>query len=163
MKKIVQLTVNGLARDVLVEPHHTLLDVLRRDFDLMSVREGCGIGLCGACTVLADGKPISSCLALAATAHGKELTTIEGLSTDGQLHPIQQAYLDHAAFQCSFCTPGFILGTKALIEQNPSPTPEEVREFLSGNLCRCGSYVKIMDAVLAAAEASRTSGGAKNS
>src|SRR5438105_9493982 len=121
MKRIVRLSVNGIERDVMVEPHHTLLDVLRRDFDLMSVREGCGIGMCGACTVLADGKPISSCLALAARANRQKLLTLEGLNPEGELHPIQQAYLDHAAFQCSFCTPGFILATKALLEENASP------------------------------------------
>jgi aerobic carbon-monoxide dehydrogenase small subunit len=154
MKRIVQLTVNGVTRDVMVEPHHTLLDVLRRDFDLMSVREGCGIGMCGACTVLVNGEPISSCLSLAALAQGKDLVTLEGLSANGELHPVQQAFLDHAAFQCSFCTPGFILATKALIEENPSVTPEEAREYLSGNLCRCGSYVNIMKAVLAAAQGS---------
>jgi aerobic-type carbon monoxide dehydrogenase small subunit (CoxS/CutS family) len=151
MKRIVRLMVNGMDRDVMVEPHHTLLDVLRREFDLLSVREGCGIGMCGACTVLVDGKPISSCLTLAARAHGKELLTLEGLNANGELHPIQQAYLDHAGFQCSYCTPGFILATKALLEENPSPSPDEVREYLSGNLCRCGSYTKIMEAVLAAA------------
>jgi aerobic-type carbon monoxide dehydrogenase small subunit (CoxS/CutS family) len=151
MKRIVRFAVNGVERDVMVEPHHTLLDVLRREFDLMSVREGCGIGMCGACTVLVDGKPISSCLTLAARANGKELLTLEGLSADGTLHPIQQAYLDHAGFQCSYCTPGFILTTKALLEENSTPTPDDVREYLSGNLCRCGSYAKIMEAVLAAA------------
>src|SRR5262249_46164035 len=116
VKRIVRLTVNGVDRDVMVEPHHTLLDVLRRDFELMSVREGCGVGMCGACTVLADGKPVSSCLTLAALAHGKTLVTLEGLMEGTELHPIQQAYLDNAGFQCSFCTPGFILGTKALLE-----------------------------------------------
>jgi len=153
VKRIVRLNVNGLERDVMVEPHHTLLDVLRRDFDLMSVREGCGVGMCGACTVLQDGKPVSSCLAFASLAHGKKLETLEGLPQGGELHPIQQAYLDNAAFQCSFCTPGFILGTKALLAENPKPTPEEVREYLSGNLCRCGSYSNILKAVLAAAQA----------
>jgi carbon-monoxide dehydrogenase small subunit/isoquinoline 1-oxidoreductase alpha subunit/xanthine dehydrogenase YagT iron-sulfur-binding subunit len=136
----------------MVEPHHTLLDVLRRDFDLMGVREGCGIGMCGACTVLADGKPLSSCLLLAALAGGWELTTIEGLSQNGDLHPIQQAFVDHTAFQCSYCTPGFILSTLTLLAENPDPTPEEIRDYLSGNLCRCGSYVKILDAVLDAAQ-----------
>jgi len=152
MKRIVQLRVNGVAREVAVEPHHILLDVLRREFDLIGPREGCGIGMCGACTVLVDGVPLSSCLMLAALAAGKELVTIEGLSTGTELHPIQQAYLDHNAFQCSYCTPGFILATKALLDENPSPTPGEVREYLSGNLCRCGSYVKILEAVLDAAQ-----------
>src|SRR5262249_15732841 len=136
VKRIVRLTVNGVARDVMVEPHHILLDVLRRDFELMSVREGCGVGMCGACTVLADGKPVSSCLRRAALGHGKSLVTLEGLMEGTELHPIQQAYLDNAGFQCSFCTPGFILGTKALLEDNPRPSPEQVREYLSGNLCR---------------------------
>lgn len=158
-KKIVTLRVNGVEKEVMVAPHHTLLEVLRRDFDLFGVREGCGIGMCGACTVLADGKPISSCLMLAALAEGRDLLTVEGLAQGGQLHPIQQAYVDHTAFQCSYCTPGFILTTKALLDENPNPTPDEVREYLAGNLCRCGSYVKIMDAVLDAAERLRTAVG----
>jgi aerobic carbon-monoxide dehydrogenase small subunit len=157
MKRIVQLTVNGTPREVMVEPHHTLLDVLRRDFDTMSVREGCGIGMCGACTVLVNGEPISSCLKLAALAHDCDIVTVEGLSAGGELHPVQQAFLDHAAFQCSFCTPGFILATKALIEENPAVTAEEAREYLSGNLCRCGSYVNILEAVLAAARQASSS------
>jgi carbon-monoxide dehydrogenase small subunit/isoquinoline 1-oxidoreductase alpha subunit/xanthine dehydrogenase YagT iron-sulfur-binding subunit len=152
VKQIVRLKVNGIERDVMVEPHHTLLEVLRRDFDLFGVREGCGIGMCGACTVLVNGKPISSCLVLAPLATGKDLLTVEGLSQGGQLHPIQQAYVDHTAFQCSYCTPGFILTTKALLEEIPSPSADEVREYLAGNLCRCGSYVKILDAVLDAAQ-----------
>jgi aerobic carbon-monoxide dehydrogenase small subunit len=136
---------------VAVQTHHTLLDVLRKDFKLFSVREGCGIGMCGACTVLIDGKPISSCLLLAPLAAGKDITTVEALGKD-KLHPIQQAFVDNTAFQCSYCTPGFILTTKALLEDNPNPTPDEVKEYLAGNLCRCGSYLKIMDAVLDAAK-----------
>ena len=151
MKRIVQLTVNGTPREVMVEPQHTLLDVLRRDFDTMSVREGCGIGMCGACTILLDGKPVSSCLLLAPLAEGKEITTIEGLSDPGRLHPIQQAFIDHNAFQCSYCTPGFILSAKCLLEEIPRPSAEQVRHYLAGNLCRCGSYYKIQDAVLDAA------------
>ncbi len=151
MKKTVKLKVNGWDHEVAVATHHTLLDVLRKEFKLFSVREGCGIGLCGACTVLLDGKPMSSCLLLAPLAADKEITTVEALSQEN-LHPIQQAYVDHTAFQCSYCTPGFILTTKALLEENPRPTPEEVKEYLAGNLCRCGSYVKIMEAVLDAAQ-----------
>lgn len=150
MKKIVRLRVNGWEREVAVQPHHTLLDVLRREFKLFSVREGCGIGMCGACTVLVDGKPLSSCLMLAGVAGDRDITTVEALGQE-KLHPIQQAFVDHTAFQCSYCTPGFILTTKALLEENPRPTPEEVKEYLAGNLCRCGSYLKIMDAVLDAA------------
>ena len=151
-KRLVRLTVNGFEQDVAVATHHTLLDVLRREFKLFSVREGCGIGMCGACTVLIDGKPMSSCLLLAALAAGKEIVTVEALAEGDRLHPIQQAFVDHTAFQCSYCTPGFILTTKVLLEENPAPTEEEVRHYLAGNLCRCGSYVKIAEAVLNAAE-----------
>ncbi len=152
MKKLVTLTVNGLEQEVVVAPHHTLLDVLRREFKLFSVREGCGIGMCGACTVLLDGKPVSSCLLLAALAAEHEIVTVESLAEGSRLHPIQQAFVDHTAFQCSYCTPGFILTTKVLLEENPAPTADEVKAYLAGNLCRCGSYVKILDAVLDAAQ-----------
>lgn len=151
MRQIVKLRVNGLEKEVAVEVYQTLLEVIREEFKLFGAREGCGIGMCGACTVLADGKPISSCLMLAALAGGKDLLTIEGLAEGGKLHPIQQAFIDHNAFQCAYCTPGFILTTKRLLEENPDPTPEEVRAYLAGNLCRCGSYVKIQSAVLDAA------------
>ncbi len=150
MKKLVRLKVNGWEQEVAVATHHTLLDVLRREFKLFSVREGCGIGMCGACTVLVDGKPMSTCLMLAALAEGKEITTVESLGQE-TLHPIQQAFVEQTAFQCSYCTPGFILTTKAFLEENPSPSIEEIREYLAGNLCRCGSYLKIQDAVLDAA------------
>jgi aerobic carbon-monoxide dehydrogenase small subunit len=152
MKRIVRLKVNGVKRDVMVAPHHTLLEVLRSEFKLFSVREGCGIGMCGACTVLIDGKPLSSCLLLAALVTEREIVTLEALVQEGSLHPIQQAFLEHTAFQCSYCTPGFILTTMALLEENQNPTAEQVKDYLAGNLCRCGSYVKIIDAVLNAAE-----------
>jgi aerobic-type carbon monoxide dehydrogenase small subunit (CoxS/CutS family) len=148
----VRLNVNGLEREVSAAPQHTLLDVLRREFELLSVREGCGIGMCGACTVLVEGKPLSSCLLLAALASGKEIQTLEALADAETLHPIQQAFVDQTAFQCSYCTPGFILTTKALLDENPTPTREQVKDYLAGNLCRCGSYLKILDAVLDAAE-----------
>jgi aerobic-type carbon monoxide dehydrogenase small subunit (CoxS/CutS family) len=148
----VRLNVNGLEREVSAAPQHTLLDVLRREFELLSVREGCGIGMCGACTVLVEGKPLSSCLLLAALASGKEIQTLEALADAETLHPIQQAFVDQTAFQCSYCTPGFILTTKALLEENPTPTREQVKDYLAGNLCRCGSYIRILDAVLDAAE-----------
>ncbi|MGH7771805.1 MAG: (2Fe-2S)-binding protein [Candidatus Binatia bacterium] len=151
MRQIVKLKVNGIETEVTVEAHQTLLEVIRQEFKLFGAREGCGIGMCGACTVLADGKPISSCLMLAALAEGKELLTIEGLADGERLHPIQQAFIDENAFQCSYCTPGFILTTKRLLEENPAPSAEEVRAYLAGNLCRCGSYVKIQQAVLNAA------------
>jgi len=152
VKRLVRLNVNGFEQEVAVAPHHTLLDVLRREFKLFSVREGCGIGMCGACTVLLEGKPVSSCLLLGVLVADKPIVTVEALAQDGRLHPIQQAFVDHTAFQCSYCTPGFILTTKALLEDHPSPTPEQVKHYLAGNLCRCGSYLKIMDAVLDAAD-----------
>jgi carbon-monoxide dehydrogenase small subunit len=155
MKKVVTLKVNGVEEQVAVETHHMLLDVLRNHFKLFGAREGCGIGMCGACTVLVDGDPISSCLMLAALAEGKDLVTIEGLADDEGLDPIQQAFIDCSAFQCSYCTPGFILSTKALLDETPAPEVADVRSYLSGNLCRCGSYVKIQEAVLLAAERRR--------
>jgi carbon-monoxide dehydrogenase small subunit/isoquinoline 1-oxidoreductase alpha subunit/xanthine dehydrogenase YagT iron-sulfur-binding subunit len=158
-KRVIHLRVNGFEQEVMAEPHHTLLDVLRRDLDLFSVREGCGIGMCGACTVLADGKPLSSCLILAPLAEGRDLVTVEGLARGADLHPVQEAFIEHTAFQCSFCTPGFILSTVALLAENPDPTAEEVRTYLSGHLCRCGSYVKILDAVLDAAQRLRSANG----
>jgi aerobic-type carbon monoxide dehydrogenase small subunit (CoxS/CutS family) len=151
MKQIVKLKVNGIEEEKAVHTHHSLLEVLRAEFKLFGAREGCGIGMCGACTVLVDGQPTSSCLLLAPLAEGKEIVTIEGLSDPGKLHPIQQAFIDHNAFQCSYCTPGFILSTKSLLAENPAPTLEQVRAYLAGNLCRCGSYYKIQEAVLDAA------------
>src|SRR6266576_5210663 len=158
MKQIVNLRINGAEHETAVHTHHTLLEVLRAEFKLFGAREDCGIGMCGACTVLLDGRPTSSCLLLAPLAEGKEILTIEGLAEHGQLHPIQQAVIDHNAFQCAYCTPGFILSTKALLAENPSPTAEQIRHYLAGNLCRCGSYYKIQDAVLDAALRVRAEG-----
>lgn len=149
----LRLWVNGREAIVRARAHHTLLEVLRNELGLTGPREGCGVGMCGACTVLLDGRATSSCLVLAPLADGHEIQTIEGLEgVDGELHPIQQAYIDHTGFQCSYCTPGFILTTKALLEEEPDPSPEAARQYLSGNLCRCGSYVKILDAVMDAKE-----------
>jgi aerobic-type carbon monoxide dehydrogenase small subunit (CoxS/CutS family) len=145
----LSVRVNGRDERLRVRPTHTLLDALRGELKLFGVREACGVGQCGACTVLIDGKPISSCLLLAPMAEGTEVLTVEGLEApDGTLHPVQQAFVDHTAFQCSYCTPGFILSTKALLEENPDPTEAEARAYLAGNLCRCGSYVKILEAVM---------------
>jgi carbon-monoxide dehydrogenase small subunit/isoquinoline 1-oxidoreductase alpha subunit/xanthine dehydrogenase YagT iron-sulfur-binding subunit len=161
MKQIIKLKVNGSEEEKGVHTHHTLLEVLRAEFKLFGAREGCGIGMCGACTVLLDGKPTSSCIMLASLAEGKEITTIEGLSEPGKLDPIQQAFIDHNAFQCSYCTPGFILSTKSLLAENPVPTVEQIRHYLAGNLCRCGSYYKIQEAVLDASARLRRDNPAK--
>ena len=142
------LHVNGSKYEVQVEAR-TQLDVLRDDLGLMGTKEGCGVGMCGACTVLVDGKPLSSCLVLAEQVVGKEVLTIEGLGSAENLHPIQQAFLDEGAFQCAYCTPGFVLTAVALLAENPTPNDEEIREYLSGNLCRCGSYQNILKAVKA--------------
>ena len=141
------LMVNGSKYEVQAEMRSTLLDVLRDDLGLVGTKEGCGVGMCGACTVLVDGKPISSCLVLAEQVAGAEILTIEGLGSAETLHPVQQAFLDEGAFQCAYCTPGFVLTTVALLAENPSPSDNEIREYLGGNLCRCGSYQNILQAV----------------
>jgi aerobic-type carbon monoxide dehydrogenase small subunit (CoxS/CutS family) len=146
----VDLVLNGKRATLDAEPDEMLLGALRRE-GLLSVRETCGIGMCGACTVLLDGEPVSGCLMLTAAAAGREVTTVEGLGGD---HPVQRAFVEARAFQCGWCTPGFVLTAKALIEENPDPSDEEIAEALGGNLCRCGSYVKIVDAVKRAAAAS---------
>lgn len=152
MKMKIRLTVNGFLYEADVEPRRTLLELIREDFELTGTKEGCGLGECGTCTVLLDGKPIKSCIALAVQANGREVTTIEGLEKpDGTLHPMQQAFIDHGAIQCGFCTPGMVLSAKALLEENPRPTEMEVRQAIAGNLCRCTGYQKIVEAILAAA------------
>lgn len=149
MKVQIQLQVNGLAYKVEVEPRRTLLELIREDLELTGTKEGCGLGECGTCTVLLDGKPIKSCITLAVQANGREVTTIEGLEkSDGTLHPIQQAFIDHGAIQCGFCTPGMVLSAKALLDENPRPTEIEVRQAIAGNLCRCTGYQKIVEAIL---------------
>jgi carbon-monoxide dehydrogenase small subunit len=152
MKVPVNLKVNGFAYELEVEPRRTLLELIRDDLELTGTKEGCGLGECGTCTVLVDGKAIKSCITLAVQANGKEVTTIEGVErSDGTLHPIQQAFIDFAAIQCGFCTPGMVLSAKALLDVNPKPTEEEVRYAIAGNLCRCTGYQKIVEAILAAA------------
>ncbi|MBI2758337.1 MAG: (2Fe-2S)-binding protein [Chloroflexi bacterium] len=143
------LNVNGSRHEV-QEGTRTLLEVLRDDLGLVGTKEGCGVGMCGACTVLVDGRPISGCLILAEQVVGKEILTVEGLEKNGQLHPVQQAFIDERAFQCAYCMPGFILSTAALLNESPNPSEDEIREYLSGNLCRCGSYQNILKAVLRA-------------
>ena len=149
----VAFVLNGSPVRVAAGADETLLAVLRRDLGILSVRETCGIGVCGACTVIVDGEPISACLLLAPLADGSEITTAEGLG-DGD-HPVQRAFAEAHAFQCGYCTPGMVLTTAAFLEENPAPTEEEIQLALAGNLCRCGCYVKILDAVrLAAARSS---------
>ena len=152
MKQLITLMVNGEFHDVAVEPRTALLDVLREELRLTGAKKGCELGNCGSCTVLADGKPVLSCLMLAVEAQGKDIVTIEGLAKNGQLHPLQQAFIDCAALQCGFCTPGLILSAKALLDKNPQPTEEEVKEAISGNLCRCTGYTNIVEAILKAAQ-----------
>jgi len=148
------LNVNGSKHEI-EGGTRTLLEVLRDDLGLVGTKEGCGVGMCGACTVLVDGRPISGCLTLVEQVAEKEILTVEGLGKDGILHPIQQAFIDERAFQCAYCTPGFILATAALLTENPSPGEDEIREYLSGNLCRCGSYQNIIKAVKMASEKAR--------
>ncbi len=145
--ELLEFELNGRPEAVAAREDETLLELLRRQFKLFAVRESCGIGMCGACTVIVDGRQVSSCLMLAPQAAGAQVETLEGIADDGQLHPIQQAFVEHNAFQCSYCTPGFVLAVRELLATNPSPTTDEAREFLAGNLCRCGSYLKILDAV----------------
>jgi carbon-monoxide dehydrogenase small subunit len=148
----IELSVNGGPRTIEVEAHHTLLEVLRDDLGLTGTKECCLVGECGACTVLLDDVSVDSCLVLAVEADGRSVTTVEGLATNGRLHPVQQAFLDTGAAQCGFCIPGQLVSAAALIAASPHPTRAEVEEGLAGNLCRCAGYEQIMEAVLAASE-----------
>ena len=150
-KQLIALTVNGQQAEVAVEPRWTLLEVVREVLRFTGSKEGCGTGDCGACSMIVDGRLVTSCLMLAAQADGREVMTVEGLATNGNLHPVQQAFIDAGGVQCGFCTPGMIMAAKSLLDRNPSPTLEEVREGLAGNLCRCTGYAKIYEAVMEAA------------
>lgn len=141
------LTVNHETHSVIAPPNRTLLEVLRDDLHLTGTKEGCGEGACGSCTVLVDGRPVRSCLTLAAAMEGREITTIEGLAREGRLHPIQTAFVEHHAIQCGFCSPGMILTAYALLSENPNPSEAEIRRAISGNVCRCTGYAKIVKAV----------------
>ncbi|HXG51705.1 MAG TPA: (2Fe-2S)-binding protein [candidate division Zixibacteria bacterium] len=151
MKLTVGLTVNGKSETAEIEPAASLLELLRDGLGLKGTKLCCNTGECGACTVLLDGKPVNSCVTLAADAAGAEVTTIEGLADGDRLHPIQQAFIDTAAVQCGYCTPGFILSVKALLDRTRKPTMEEIEEAVSGNICRCTGYAKIVDAIVLAA------------
>jgi len=152
MKREVTLRVNQRDQRLSIDDADTLLEVLRDQLQLWSVRESCGVGACGTCTVLLDGNPVSSCFFLAARAAGHEVTTLESLSDGETLHPIQQAFVEQRALQCAYCTPGFVLSVKALLAGNPNPSDEEIRDYLAGNLCRCAGYAEILRAVRAAQE-----------
>jgi aerobic carbon-monoxide dehydrogenase small subunit len=147
MKTIIQLTINGQPTEVAVDSNTTLLQFLRDDLGLTGTKHGCGLGDCGACTVILDGKPVNACLVLAVQARGRDVVTIEGLEEDGKLHPIQQAFVEKGAIQCGFCSPGMILSAKALLDENPKPTEMDIRTAISGNLCRCTGYQKIVEAI----------------
>jgi aerobic carbon-monoxide dehydrogenase small subunit len=147
LKLVISTTINGEEKEVTVAPNQTLLDFLRDDLSLKGSVEGCGVGVCGSCTVLVDGRPVSSCLMLATNAEGRQITTIEGLSLTGELDPVQRAFLKHQAFQCGYCTPGMIMAVKGLLAVYPHPTEEQTRDYLSGNLCRCGTYAEVLAAV----------------
>jgi carbon-monoxide dehydrogenase small subunit len=149
---LTELSINGEPYGVAIAPERTLLEVLREDLDLTGTKHGCELGECGACTVLVDGEPRLSCLTLAVEAEGSEITTVEGLASEGELHPLQRAFVELSAAQCGYCTPGMLLTAKAFLDVNPSPTRDETKQALAGNLCRCTGYVKILEAVEAAAE-----------
>ena len=155
MTRAIRLTVNGTPHEVEVPTYRTLLDCLRNDLGLTGSKEGCGVGVCGACTVLLDDRMISSCIALAVFADGRAVTTVEGLAEDERLHPVQQAFVDAGGFQCGICTPGQVIAAKALLDENPHPSDDEIREWMTGNLCRCTGYYKILESIRTAAERSR--------
>ena len=155
-KRLLRLRVNGEDYEVYIDPWRVLRDVLRDELGLIGVKEGCDTGDCGACTVLIDGKAVKSCLILALQVYDEEITTIEGLANDNELHPLQQSFIDHYAVQCGYCTPGVIMSAKALLDENPNPTETEVKRALRGNLCRCTGYVNIIRAILEAKQAKDT-------
>jgi carbon-monoxide dehydrogenase small subunit len=151
MKQVIRLRINGEDFEVLAEVHRTLLEVLRELLNLTGTKRGCDMGACGACTVLVEGKPCLSCLALAVAYQGKEILTIEGLGQNGELHPVQKSFVEKGAIQCGFCSPGMILTSKAFLDENPTPSELEIKKAISGNLCRCTGYIKIVEAVRHAA------------
>jgi carbon-monoxide dehydrogenase small subunit len=151
MKTLVTCTVNGEEHTVLADTRDTLLDLLRERIGLTGTKEGCGNGNCGTCTVIVDGEAVNACLVLAQEAPGRDIVTVEGLAPGGQLHPIQQALVEHGGTQCGFCTPGIVLSAKVLLDNNPNPTAQDVRHAIAGNICRCTGYDKIVEAVMAAA------------
>jgi carbon-monoxide dehydrogenase small subunit len=151
MTHTIRMRVNGKDYTVDVPSQRLLIDCLRYDLGLTGTKEGCSVGVCGACTVLMDGQVISSCLTLAVLVDGKEVTTVEGLAHDGKLHPVQQAFIDYGGFQCGICTPGMVVAAKALLDENPAPSDEDIKDWMMGNLCRCTGYYKIIESIRGAA------------
>jgi carbon-monoxide dehydrogenase small subunit len=152
----LSFTLNGRLQELEVEPHELLLDVVRDRLGLTGVKRSCDVQVCGACTLLVDGRPVSACTTLAFEVRGRSVLTIEGLAEKGKLHPLQQAFIDHGGFQCGFCTPGMILAAKALLDENPQPTEPELKHFMHGNICRCTGYKKIIESIMAAAKEMRS-------
>jgi carbon-monoxide dehydrogenase small subunit len=152
MKSLIRMTINDKEYDLAVEPNQTLVDVLRYELRLTGTKKGCGMGDCGSCTVIMEGKAVNSCLVLAVQANGAKITTIEGLESEQGLHPVQKAFMEKGAIQCGFCSPGMILSAKSLLDGNPKPTEEQIRRAISGNLCRCTGYQKIVDALKSVSE-----------
>ena len=159
MNQRIRLVVNGAGYELDIPARRLLVDCLRYDLGLTGTKEGCSVGVCGACTVLVDGEMVSSCITLAVAVEGTEITTIEGLAADERLHPVQQAFIDHGGFQCGICTPGQVMAAKALLDVNPDPAEADIREWMKGNLCRCTGYYSILDSVAAAARGYREGSG----
>jgi carbon-monoxide dehydrogenase small subunit len=156
MTHTIRMQVNGKGYTVDVPAQRLLIDCLRYDLGLTGTKEGCSVGVCGACTVLMDGAVVSSCLTLAVLADGKEITTVEGLAHNGNLHPVQQAFIDFGGFQCGICTPGMVVAAKALLDENPAPSDDEIKDWMMGNLCRCTGYYKIIESIRGAATRMQT-------
>ena len=159
MKKNLRLTVNGETREFLVEPYYSLLDARRDELHLTGTKKGCDEGDCGACTVLMNGNPVTSCLVLAHSAHDAEITTIEGIAGPDGLHPVQQAFVTYGGLQCGFCTPGLVMSAVGLLQDNPDPSVDDVKYAIGGNLCRCTGYSKVIESIMAAAQEMRNSNG----
>jgi len=154
----ISFTLNGRLQEIEVQPHELLLDVVRERLGLTGVKRSCDVQVCGACTLLVDGRPVSACTTLAFEVRGRSVLTIEGLAENGKLHPLQQAFIEHGGFQCGFCTPGMILAAKALLDENPDPSEAELKHFMHGNICRCTGYKKIIESIMAAAKTMRSVG-----
>ena len=158
----ISFTLNGRLQEIEVQPHELLLDVVRERLGLTGAKRSCDVEVCGACTLLVDGRPVSACTTLAFEVRGRSVLTIEGLAENGKLHPLQQAFIEHGGFQCGFCTPGMILAAKALLDENPDPSEAELKHFMHGNICRCTGYKKIIESIMAAARTMRSGGQSSN-